>query len=897
MTVLIRSTKFAITILLAFGLVMAKSNAAIIYVSTGGSDLWSGGMSLPNVMRTDGPLRTVAAAQVLARSKLAAMNSGAIREPVRVIIAPGIYVQSQPLALTEADSGTPLAPMSYEAATPRSVIISGGITLKQRSAPTTTQPAVYDVPSSASADWTGGGQLFVNNRLATLARQPNAGQYYFIQKATLLATEPTNDQGRQAFVPTPSALTWINGLAASDRSRAIVNIMHAWTSSQHHFGSNAPGGSVSVTPSANWRFLNAGVSQRYYVENVSSALDAPGEWYGDATGLRYLPAAEEVGKPLVVVMPLLDKLVTIKGNMNQQRWAQHITFKGLAFAYTRYLTPSSGYVDAQAATDVAAAIEVENAKNISIDDCTVAHVAGYGVWFRRDVRDSSITKSRILNMGAGGIKLGQTYLVASDPIQTGHNVATGNLIGNTGKLFPGAVGIWVGQSSDNTVANNMIYNTTYTGISVGWTWGYGPSASRNNRIADNLLANIGQGMMSDMAGIYTVGISPGTSLSGNVIREVRGYPSYGAGAWGIYQDSGSSDTVVSKNIVVGASNGTYQLTTGRRNTVQDNLFALGDRTELNLSTSDPVNTPLTVVNNLLVPKVLQPFAGYTSSPNTLFDDNRVTNKFATATLDTTKCGSGCTLDTALSLSTTPDPRSVSVSGVDFGTTSLIAQTAARAGPLHLSNLSSVTTVATALPPVALAPPINFSLDIANAPLASQPIGFWYSQPGTSAATTTVANSTAPNGRCLQYTDSSSNVNGYDPHTYAPMSHTAGTTTGEFYLLIDSKTNFAHQWRDNGVPALTGPALTVTSAGVNVGGAIVAPITLGKWTKFRITTRLGNPNGTWSLQVTDALGQTSFASNLPYKFPLWRSLNWWGFISNAATSSSFCLHTVTATNVL
>ena len=864
-----------------------------IFVATNGNDAWSGLVATANAGLTDGPVRTLATAQLRARTQLAAMTAGATRQTVRVVIAPGQYVLASPLAFTPADSGQPGFPMVYVAQTTGTVQISGGQSLGYVAPTAAGQIVSVAAPNIDSLNLRGGTQLYAEGRRATLARTPNAGSYWFVQRSVALPSEPAGQLGQEAFAPGADALAMINSLSAADRSRAIVNVMQSWTSAQHRLSDLAvPVDAIRVTPRGKWPFLSFGTDQRFYVENLPSALDALGEWIWEGNSVRYISTVTDAGRSFWLVMPVLDRLITVKGTESSNTYVQDLEFRGLSFAYTRYLTPDAGYVDNQTGSTVGAAIEVDAARRVVIDSCNISRTGGYGIWFRNAVRDSTISNCNMSDLGAGGVKVGLTTQAPTYLAGTGANRVHANIVQDTGKLVPGAVGVFVGQSFDNTVSNNLIANTTYSGISVGWKWAYGTPTAGRNAITNNLLLNIGQGMLSDIGAIYTAGESPGTVISGNVIHEVRPYPTYGVGAWGLYNDAASSNILVERNIVVGTEGGGYYLNSGRSNIVRSNLLAFGERSEVRVGTTDPTSTNLAFSDNLLMLKNGSPLASFASAPDVTFTANQVSDRVLSKASDLTKCGSGCArVNTTLSGGS--DPRVIALTGADATTAAWVAAVGAAVGPPNLPA-SAIPKVLATLPAVFVAPPTGYVLDLAGTALDGQPLNMRYG--GKSATYIHVAASTGtPTGKCLRFDDSATIVNRWEPFGWVTLNHGSGTSSVEFSIKIDANTKFLHEWRDNANVYLVGPSLYIKPTGVEVAGKVVALAPVGQWLTFTVTAGLGTAAGTWRLDVKNAAGAITTVNNLPVKSSSWKQLNWLGMVSDASVASSACLGYVIADN--
>src|ERR1051326_7966414 len=159
-----------------------------------------------------------------------------------------------------------------------------------------------------------------------------------------------------------------------------------------------------------------------------------------------------------------------------------------------------------------------------------------------------------------------------------------------GKMFPSGIGIWIGQSPNNRITHNLIHDFYYTGISIGWTWGYGPSLATNNLVAFNDVHHIGVKsdgdgpILSDMGGIYTLGKQAGTKILNNLWHDMAGVR---YGGWGIYFDEGSSGILAASNVVYRTTHGGFHQHYGETNLVRNNIFAFGRDQQLQRTRNEP----------------------------------------------------------------------------------------------------------------------------------------------------------------------------------------------------------------------------------------------------------------------------------------------------------------------
>ena len=565
----------------------------MFYVSPNGSDSWSGRLPEPSEDGRDGPFATITRARDAIREL---KRREGLRRPVVVMIRGGVYYLDEPLVFTPEDSGTEGCPVVYQAYPGETPVISGGRPLEGFRVEELGGRKVWvaTIPEARRGEWYF-RQLFVNGERRHRPRLPREG---FYRVKSVPGYERLEELG--LFEGSDQFICHEGDVRSWRNLRDVeVVILHFWVEERIPIREFNPERNLVKLARRTIFVLREGWAReypRYYVENVFEALSEPGEWYLDrATGkLYYLPMpGEEPGEAVVVAPQLKWRLIEFRGDPGSGKYVEHIILRGLVFECTDW-----DYVlSTQAAVLVPGAIYMEGARHCAIEGCVIRHVGGYAIEVGRGCSDIRVVGNEIYDVGAGGVKVGTPEIPRRPWDEVKRVNVTDNHIHHCGVVFHSAVGVWVGQSKDNLIAHNHIHHLYYTGISVGWTWGYGESYARRNVIEYNHIHDIGRGLLSDMGGIYTLGVQPGTVIRFNLIHDVD---AYGYGGWGIYLDEGSSHILVEGNVVYDAESGAFHQHYGRENVVRNNIFALGREGQVVLSKGELGQVAFTFERNIVV---------------------------------------------------------------------------------------------------------------------------------------------------------------------------------------------------------------------------------------------------------------------------------------------------------
>ncbi|MBC7959478.1 MAG: right-handed parallel beta-helix repeat-containing protein [Vallitaleaceae bacterium] len=579
------------------------------FISNSGSD--------DNIGTLEQPFKSIEKAQQVVKS-----FNGNMSGDVIVYLRGGKYHITNTLKFTEKDSGTNGYNVVYKAYAGETVVVSGGKTItgwKKVANSTVANLWVAEVPDVAYTR-----HFFVNGKSATRTKgeQAEASAWDLLEDSQMEFNnllETVNTCQGDFSVYEGYKTTKAEMLAWKNQSDIEFVYDVGWTHVICPVDSIVPledGAFVKMKmPCFRDCQIKGGVriGSPSYIENAYELLKEPGEWYfkRDTRKLYYIPRLGEDIEQVEAIIPVIEKLIELRGTLDKP--VHNIQFNGITFGHTTFLRPGmSGHAEVQAnlikdpTNDILmhsayiktpASIVLDAAAYLAFHNCDFYMLGSGAIDIQNGSNNNMISGNKFKSIAATGIQVGDFTVKDAHPEDersvVKDNVIVNNYFNEIGTDLKGSVAVNVGFAEGTLIAHNEISNIAYSGISVGWAWGYWdenvdrtngkppeaypkftkPTVSSKNRIEYNHIHHVLQ-KLHDGAGVYTLSMQAGSTIKGNVIHDngeiddnygrikvlrhisgleispevgevlkSKGFPG------GIYQDEASGGFEVSENIV------------------------------------------------------------------------------------------------------------------------------------------------------------------------------------------------------------------------------------------------------------------------------------------------------------------------------------------------------------
>lgn len=572
---------FLIIVLLSMSVPCAAEITADFYLSPQGNDNWSGALASPNATNSDGPFATLERA----RNAVRALKANTTKN-IQVVIRGGTYNLKQTVVFGLEDSGTQDTSITYSAYPNETPIFTSGqeITGWER----VSQP-LPNLPVKAQ------GKVWVadvSERFLTLyddaGMLPRARSEYIKAQAGSTKTKLLFPKGRLK--------NWTN----VNDVEVLVRPTRAWVMNV------LPLSKVDEKRSTAHTSIPAtyGMSKKgFWIENILAELDEEGEWVlNSKEGKVYLWPRND--SPIIA--PQLIEFIRVEGKIDMDGPTdipvQNIHFRGLTFTHGERFTLHNDDKGLQHDWDMLdkanALVRFRGTENSSIENSHFVHSGSGAIRVDLHGQNIKIANNHIEHLGGGGILL-SGYGPGTKDVNK-NNLVYNNHIHHVGLIYWHSPGIYVNQSGDNRIANNLIHHTNYTALNIsGFVTRFfvkqnlressrtirwheitkkpvkNPTLedvlpylhTRNNLIELNEIHHAMQ-ILGDGNGIYIRGAGHGNVIRRNYIHHLLA-PINSQGA--IRTDGGQTGTLIAENIIYKTKS--QGMTLKLNNRFENNLIA------------------------------------------------------------------------------------------------------------------------------------------------------------------------------------------------------------------------------------------------------------------------------------------------------------------------------------
>jgi hypothetical protein len=573
----------------------------MFYVSPSGNDTWSGILAEANESKTDGPFATLGKARDAIRDLKA---RGPLTQPVTILIRGGFYVLPEPLVFTSEDSGTKECPITYAAYPGEVPVLSGGrrITGWKK---LTEEVGNIDVKArgklwiaNVPKDWRF-NQLFAGGERLPRSATPNADQWEDWYKNI-------EEKGKTLLSFPPGTLQRWSNLADVE-----INFLPSWRYANFLASVKEIDEASGLVTLARSGLYDIKKNDPFRIENALEGIDQPGEWSLDTKAGRvywWPPYGVDPNK-IEIIAPRLVEAIVMKGDEEAGALVKFLTLRGLNITHIDrrrldyHPPPQGGYgrLDTNDAT-----ILLWGTEDCTIEQCRITNVGGVGIRAILYAKRIKLLDNEISQCGGTGIVF-QGHGPGTHHVNRDHLIVR-NRVHHCGQIYWHGTGINIAMAGNLTISGNHIHDMPYAGIFVtgqktayfnlskgksdtqgfDFRWGEIGEDSLtvdsikkfipgNVIVEHNVIHDVMQ-VLDDGGGIFF------WASRQNVIRNNRVYRCARDFSFGIYLDIEGMDTVIDNNIVyqcpnlsVAKTGSALLLHQNGRNTVRNNIFAIGNR--------------------------------------------------------------------------------------------------------------------------------------------------------------------------------------------------------------------------------------------------------------------------------------------------------------------------------